>query len=82
MNFRFGMVLEVATAAGSVLGGLTAQMLAQATLQKLFGVVDRRRRADHVDPARRRRNVILDPTRRSRACSAAAIPRGGERRRR
>src|SRR5204863_9936455 len=27
MNFRFGMVLEVATAAGSVLGGLTAQLL-------------------------------------------------------
>ena len=39
MNFRFGMVLEVATAAGSVLGGLTAQILAQATLQKLFGIV-------------------------------------------
>lgn len=60
MNFRFGMVLEVATAAGSVLGGLTAQMLAQATLQKLFGVVTGA--VALVTVARSgRRNVILDP---------------------
>jgi uncharacterized protein len=39
MNLRFGMLLEVATAAGSVLGGITAQLLAQVTLQKLFGIV-------------------------------------------
>jgi hypothetical protein len=39
MNFRFGMMLEVATAAGSVLGGLTVQLIAQSHLQQLFGVV-------------------------------------------
>ena len=37
INMRFGMVLEVATAGGSLLGGVTAQMLAQTTVQKLFG---------------------------------------------
>jgi hypothetical protein len=37
INFRLGMVLEVATAAGSVLGGITAQLFAQSTLQLLFG---------------------------------------------
>jgi len=39
MNFRFGMLLEVATAAGSVLGGITAQYVAQALLQRLFAGV-------------------------------------------
>jgi uncharacterized membrane protein YfcA len=39
MNIRLAMVLEVATAAGSVLGGITAQLLTQSTIQKLFGVV-------------------------------------------
>src|SRR5207237_1583765 len=39
INMRLGMLLEVATAAGSLLGGVTAQLLAQATLQKLFGIV-------------------------------------------
>jgi len=39
MNFRFGMLLEVATAAGSVLGGITAQLLSQRTLQIIFGLV-------------------------------------------
>ncbi|HEX3704354.1 MAG TPA: sulfite exporter TauE/SafE family protein [Vicinamibacterales bacterium] len=39
MNFRFGMMLEVATAAGSVLGGLTVQLIAQSHLQQLFGIV-------------------------------------------
>ncbi len=37
INMRLGMVLEVATAGGSLLGGVTAQMLAQTTVQKLFG---------------------------------------------
>jgi hypothetical protein len=60
MNFRFGMVLEVATAAGSVLGGLTAQMLAQATLQKLFGLVTGVVAVATIARSRRR-NVILDP---------------------
>ncbi len=60
MNFRFGMMLEVATAAGSVLGGLTAQLVAQSHLQQLFGLVTGAvailtvARANH-------RNVILDP---------------------
>src|SRR5437016_2772491 len=39
INLRFGMLLEVATAAGSLLGGVTAQVLAQSTMQKLFGMV-------------------------------------------
>jgi uncharacterized protein len=39
VNLRFGMLLEVATAAGSLLGGITAQMLSQSTLQRLFGIV-------------------------------------------
>src|SRR2546428_11727055 len=39
INMRLGMLLEVATAGGSLLGGVTAQMLAQSTLQKLFGVI-------------------------------------------
>jgi uncharacterized membrane protein YfcA len=39
INMRLGMLLEVATAAGSLLGGLTAQFLAQSTLQRLFGIV-------------------------------------------
>jgi len=38
INIRLGMLLEVATAAGGLAGGLTAQMLAQSTLQRLFGV--------------------------------------------
>ncbi|MGE5245211.1 MAG: sulfite exporter TauE/SafE family protein [Betaproteobacteria bacterium] len=60
MNFRLGMVLEVATAAGSVLGGITAQLLSQATLQKLFGVVTA---LTAIVTVRRlkMRNVILDP---------------------
>src|SRR5436305_14144269 len=39
INLRFGMLLEVATVGGSLLGGVTAQFLAQTTLQRLFGVV-------------------------------------------
>jgi uncharacterized membrane protein YfcA len=61
INIRLGMVLEVATAAGSLLGGVTAQMVAQATLQKLFGIV-----ASIVAMMMlsrlNRRNVILDPS--------------------
>src|SRR5205823_14485964 len=37
INLRLGMVLEVATVAGSLFGGVTAQLLAQSTLQRLFG---------------------------------------------
>jgi uncharacterized membrane protein YfcA len=61
INIRLGMVLEVATAAGSLLGGVTAQMVAQSTLQKLFGLV-----ASIVAiimlSRLNRRNVILDPS--------------------
>jgi uncharacterized membrane protein YfcA len=39
INLRFGMVLEVATVAGSLLGGVTAQIFAESTLERLFGVV-------------------------------------------
>lgn len=39
INMRLGMVLEVATAAGGLAGGITAQMLSTATLERLFGVV-------------------------------------------
>src|SRR5258708_6807387 len=39
MTLRFGMLLGVATAAGSLLGGITAQFVAESTLQRIFGVV-------------------------------------------
>jgi uncharacterized membrane protein YfcA len=61
MNFRFGMLLEVATAAGSVLGGITAQMLTQSMVQRLFGIVTGTVAAATVSRINRR-NVILDPT--------------------
>ena len=61
INMRFGMLLEVATAAGSFLGGVTAQFVSQSVLQKLFGVV-----ASIVGVIMltrlKRRNVILDPS--------------------
>ena len=39
INLRLGMVLEVAAVAGSLLGGITAQLFAESTIQRLFGVV-------------------------------------------
>jgi uncharacterized protein len=39
VNLRLGMVLEVATTAGGLTGGIVAAMVAPATLQRLFGVV-------------------------------------------
>ena len=39
MNLRLGMLLEVATVAGGLLGGITAQMVAESTLQRMFGLV-------------------------------------------
>ena len=39
INLRFGMVLEAATTIGSLLGGITAQVVAESLLQRLFGVV-------------------------------------------
>ena len=60
INMKLGMLLEVATAAGSFLGGITAQLVAQSVLQKLFGFV-----AGGVAIVMltrlQRRNVILDP---------------------
>ena len=61
INLRLGMVLEVATVAGSLLGGVTAQFLAQSTLQKLFGVVAAVVAVVMVSRIGRR-NVILDPS--------------------
>jgi uncharacterized membrane protein YfcA len=61
INLRLGMVLEVATTVGSLLGAITAQLVAESTLQRLFGVV-----ASAVAVVMlgriNRRNVILDPT--------------------
>jgi uncharacterized membrane protein YfcA len=61
INFRLGMALEVATAAGSLLGGLTAYMISQSTLQKLFGVVATIV-ATTMIVRLNRRNVIVDPS--------------------
>jgi len=60
INLRLGMVLEVATTAGSLLGGITAQLVSETTLQRLFGVVSIA--VAFVMLGRiNRRNVILDP---------------------
>ena len=60
INMRLGMLLEVATAAGSVLGGLTALVLRQSVLQKTFGVVAAAVAVIMLTRLQRR-NVILDP---------------------
>ena len=54
------MLLEVATAAGSILGGFTAQFLSQTVLQKLFGMVSALVAVATIARSGRR-NVILDP---------------------
>lgn len=59
INLRFGMLLEVATVGGSLLGGVTAQLLSQPTLQKMFGVVAAIA-AITMFGRLRRRNVMLD----------------------
>src|SRR4051794_36911849 len=61
INMKLGMLLEVATAAGSLLGGVTAQFIAQSVLQKLFGVIAVAV-AIIMLTRLRRRNVILDRT--------------------
>ena len=61
INLRLGMLLEVATVAGSLLGGVTAQFLAQSTLQRLFGIVAAVVAVVMVSRIGRR-NVILDPS--------------------
>jgi len=61
INLRLGMLLEVATAGGSLLGGITAQLIDPAHLQTLFGAT---MAAIAVTMLTRlnRRNVILDPS--------------------
>ena len=61
INMRLGMLLEVATAGGSLLGGLTAQLLAQSTVQKLFSVTTVIVAVIMLSRLQRR-NVILDPS--------------------
>lgn len=61
INLRFGMVLEVATVAGSLLGGVTAQLFAESTVQRLFGAVALLVAATTLIRLGRR-NVILDST--------------------
>src|SRR5215510_12556650 len=61
INLKLGMLLEVATAAGSLLGGVTAQLLAQSVLQRLFGVVAMIVALIMLTRLKRR-NVILDPS--------------------
>jgi len=60
INMRLGMLLEVVTAAGSLLGGVTAQLLAQSTLQRLFGITAMLVAVIMLTRLKRR-NVILDP---------------------
>jgi uncharacterized protein len=60
INMKLGMLLEVATAAGSFLGGVTAQFVSQSALQRLFGFVAAIVALIMLSRLRRR-NVILDP---------------------
>ncbi|HEY1911459.1 MAG TPA: sulfite exporter TauE/SafE family protein [Vicinamibacterales bacterium] len=61
INMRLGMVLEVATAAGSLLGGVTAEVLPQTTLQLMFGVMAAVVAVIMLSRLGRR-NVLLDPS--------------------
>ncbi len=60
INLRLGMVLEVATAAGGLVGGLTSRLFPPAVLYTLFAAVTA---ASGLTMLGRlgRRNVILDP---------------------
>jgi len=60
INLRLGMVLEVATVAGSLLGALTVALFSEAALQRLFGVVAILTSVAVLSRINRR-NVILDP---------------------
>jgi uncharacterized membrane protein YfcA len=61
INLRLGMVLEVATVAGSLLGGFTAYLFSETVLQRLFsGVAVLAGIA--VLGRLNRRNVTLDPS--------------------
>jgi len=61
INLRVGMVLEAATTLGSLLGGITAQLVAESMLQRLFGVVAIGVAAVVLGRVNKR-NVILDAT--------------------
>jgi uncharacterized membrane protein YfcA len=60
INMRLGMTLEVATAAGGLVGGITAQALSARTLYLVFGTVLAAIAAVTLSRLDRR-NVILDP---------------------
>ncbi len=60
INLRLGMTLEVATVAGSLVGGVTAHLFAESTLQRLFGIMSIAVAAVMLGRLNRR-NVILDP---------------------
>ena len=60
INMKLGMLLEVATAAGSLLGGVTAQFVSQSALQRLFAIVAVIVALIMLSRLRHR-NVILDP---------------------
>ncbi len=59
VNLRLGMLLEVATTAGGLTGGIVAAMLSAATLQRLFGLVAALSGLAMLTRLERR-NVILD----------------------
>ena len=61
INLRVGMVLEAATTVGSLLGGITAQLVAESVLHRLFGIVALAVAGVMLGRVNRR-NVILDPT--------------------
>jgi uncharacterized protein len=61
INMRLAMLLEVATTAGALTGGVVAWMLAPRVLQGLFGIVTGATAAVMMTRLRRR-NVILDLT--------------------
>jgi len=60
INVRLGMVLEVATTVGAILGAWVAEMLSERTLQALFGLVTAGSGAAMLRRLNRR-NVILEP---------------------
>jgi hypothetical protein len=61
INMKLGMLLEVATAAGSFMGGVTAQFISQSVLQRMFGIVAIVVALIMLSRLKRR-NVILDPS--------------------
>src|SRR5262245_58568849 len=61
INLRLGMVLEVATVAGSLLGGFTAHLFSEPVLQRLFATIAVLA-GIAVFGRLNRRNVVLDPT--------------------